>query len=80
MQILLSHLKPRKDLKTSPQELTGLIGQAMELITNTPFRMRYSIMPKSVVATLQVRRVAREDTEFSDIIFAESYEKVLHML
>lgn len=69
-----------KELKTSPQELTGLMEQAMDLITNTPFKTRYSVMPKSAVATSQVKRVARKETEFDDTIFAESFEEVLRML
>lgn len=66
-----------RELKTTSQQLIGLMEQAMELITNTIFKKRYSIMPKSLVATMQVKRVAKEDNKFNDSIIVESYEEVL---
>lgn len=66
-----------RELKASPQNLINLMEQAMELITTTPFKRRYSIMPKSAVATMQVKRVSKEDNKFNDTIFVEAYEDVL---
>lgn len=69
-----------QELKTSPQGLIGLIEEAMSLIVNTPFKKRYSIMPKSAIATSQIKRIGREDDEFSDTIIVESYKEVIKLI
>lgn len=66
-----------RELKTSSQQLIGYIEQAMELITNTPFKKRYSIIPKNVIATFQIRRIVKKDDKFNDTILVESYEEIL---
>lgn len=69
-----------KELKTTSQKLIGLIQEAQNLIANTPFKQRYSIMPKSTISTSQIKRVSSENKVFDDTIFVESYEEVLKLL
>ena len=69
-----------RELKTSSPQLVGLMEEAMTLLTTTPFKTRYSIMPKNIIATSQVKRVSKENNKFNDTIFVESYEEILNQL
>jgi hypothetical protein len=68
------------ELITASKNLTDLMKEAQELIVRTPFKKRYSIMPKSIIATSQIKRVGKDDEVFKNTTFAESYEDVLKQL
>ena len=67
-------------LKTSSPELVGHMEKALDMISNTPFKMRFSILPKDIIATSQVKRVGRVDDKFKDTIFVGSYEEALDLI
>jgi len=66
-----------RELKASSQQLLVSIEEAMSLIAVTPFKKRYSILPKSIIATMQINRVGMGINKFNNIIFVESYEEIL---
>lgn len=66
-----------RKLVTSPQNFTMLMEQSIKLIADTPFIKRYSIMPESATASMQLKRVGNQADKF---IFIESYEKVLQSI
>lgn len=66
-----------RKLITSPQNFTMLMEQSIKLIADTPFKKRYSIMPASATASMQLKRVGNQADKF---IFIESYEKVLQSI
>ena len=65
-----------RELKTFSQQLLGSIEESMSLITNTPFKKRYTIIPKSIIATMQIKRVGMGINKYNDTIFVESYEEI----
>lgn len=65
------------ELKTTPQNLIDLMEKAMEIITNTPFKKRYNIMPESIIAKSQVKRIAREYNTFFNTVYVNSYNEIL---
>ncbi len=69
-----------QDMKTASQNLIPLMLEAQELIVTTPFKKRYSIMPKSAVAEGQIERVGKEDNVFDNTILAQSYDEVIRVL
>lgn len=69
-----------KELHTASQDLVELMQEAQELIVNTPFKARCSIMPKNILAQSQIKRVGVDEAIFDNTIFAESYDEALRLL
>jgi len=69
-----------RELKAFPQQLLGNMKEAMSLITITPFKKLYTIMPKSLITTMQIKRVGMGVKKLNDIINVESYEEILESI
>lgn len=66
-----------RKLKKISEELRESRKQAISLIASTPFKKRYNIMPKDIIATMQGLRAGIVNNEFNNTIFAESYGELL---
>lgn len=69
-----------RKLKKISQELSESWEQTISLINSTPFKKRYSIMPKDMIATMQGMRVGIVNNEINNTIFAESYGELLKLI
>jgi hypothetical protein len=66
-----------RELKTSPQNLINLMKKSIEIIASAEFKKRYIIMPESIIASSQLKRVGQENDKF---IFVKSYNEVLESI
>ncbi|APM40854.1 hypothetical protein BS101_20145 [Clostridium kluyveri] len=65
-----------QELKVSTQDSTDNIKSTIELLVKTPFKGRYNVVPKSIIAELQAKRVVKNDI-FNKITPIKSYESLL---
>lgn len=63
-----------RELKASPQKLRSFMEEAIAYIAATKFKKRYCIIPESVIACSQLKRIGKRDDKF---IFVQSYESIL---
>lgn len=67
-----------QELKASKQDSVDNIKRTIELFVKTPFKGRYNVVPKSIIADLQAKRVSGNDV-FSKITPIKSYESLLKL-
>jgi hypothetical protein len=64
-----------QELKASKQDSVDNIKNIVELFVWKPFKVRYNIIPKSIIATLQAKKVVKSRI-FRKIIPVKSYEEI----
>lgn len=64
-----------QELKATTQDSVDKVKNCIELLITTPFKERYSILPKSSIAVLQVMRLVGSDM-FNKIIPVKYYEEI----
>lgn len=65
-----------KDVVTNTQDVAPYMVEMAKMYIEVPFKKRFMVVPKSAVATMQLKRVAKDDF-YSQVSLVTSKEEAL---